>query len=385
MKHDIAIIGGGVIGLAIAYYLKKESPQTNVAVYEAKYIGYGASTRNGSHIRVHFWSEPNVKFAVKSREMMLSLAKETGWNPIPYIGGYLWLVYDEDTYQAYRSTNNDIWRRYGVEVDFIEPNELTERYPYLNTGRIISGVLGKQDGKIHHDFVTYAYAHKFMEMKGTIYEYSKVEKIILENNKVGGIQVNGKIIETEKVVVAAGAWSKGLMEKIGIHLPLTPSRKELSVLEPVKFFIKPLIIDMKPESKGLYVCQTPRGEIMGSVDYPQIQGIYQFNNTIKYLSTYAKMVTRLIPCLKHLRILRIWSGDYNVSPDHSHILGRDDEWPIGLYVATGYSGHGFMMAPYTGLLMSKYILNEYIHKDMEPFLPTRFREGKLIKETMVIG
>jgi len=385
MKHDIIIVGGGVIGLSIAYYLKKKAQDLDIAVYEAKYIGYGASTRNGSHIRVHFWTEPNVVFAIKSREMMLSLAKETGWNPTPYIGGYLWLIYDEDTYQAYKHTNSNIWSKYGAAVEFLEPNEILERYPYLNPGKLITGVLGPQDGKIHHDFVTYAYAYKFKNMGGKIYEYTPINSIILEGERVKGVDIGGKIIESEKVVVAAGAWSKNLMENIGINLPLTPSRKELSVLEPVNFFIKPLIIDMRSSSRGLYVCQTPRGEIMGSVDYPEVQGVYEFNNTVKYLSTYARAVIRLIPALKYLRVLRIWSGDYNVSTDHSHIMGRDDEWPDGLYVATGYSGHGFMMAPYTGLLMSEHIIEDKIHPDMEPFLPTRFKEGKLVKEMMVIG
>lgn len=385
MRHDIIIVGGGVIGLSIAYYIKKMSPDTDVAVFEAKYIGYGASTRNGSHIRVHFWSEANVVFAVKSRELMLRLASETGWNPIPYIGGYLWLIYDEDTYQAYKSINSHLWSKYNVPVDFLEPEDVRERYPYLNPGRLISAVLGKQDGKIHHDFVTYAYAYKFMQYGGVIHEYTPVNRIIVSGDRIKGVELNGKTVEADKVVVAAGAWSRNLMHGVGVDLPLTPSRKELSVLEPTKFFIKPLIIDMRPDSRGLYVCQTPRGEIMGSVDYPEVTGIYEFNNTIKYLSTYARMVTRLIPTLKYLRILRVWSGDYNVSVDHSHIMGRDDEWPEGLYVATGYSGHGFMMAPYTGLLMAKYLVDEYIHRDMEPFLPTRFKEGRLIKEEMVIG
>ncbi len=385
MKYDIIIVGGGVIGLSIAYYLKKESPSMKIAVYEAKYIGYGASTRNGSHIRVHFWSEPNVVFAIKSRKLMLSLGSETGWNPIPYIGGYLWLIYDEETYQTYRSTDKDIWKKYGVGVEFMDPSEVVEKYPYLNVGRLIAGVFGREDGKIHHDFVTYAYAHKFMEKKGIINEYTPVQKILIDGNRVKGVIVSGKTIEARKVVIAAGAWSKRIMKDIGIDLPLTPARKELSVLEPVKFFIKPLIIDMREDSRGLYVCQTPRGEVMGSVDYPEIRGTYEFNNTLKYLSTYAKAVTRLIPSLRKLRVLRVWSGDYNISIDHSHIMGRDEEWPEGLYVATGYSGHGFMMAPYTGYLMSKYILNDYIHRDMEPFLPNRFREGKLIKEVMVIG
>jgi sarcosine oxidase subunit beta len=84
-------------------------------------------------------------------------------------------------------------------------------------------------------------------------------------------------------------------------------------------------------------------------------------------------------------VIRVWSGYYELTPDNSHIMGRLDSWPRGLYVAAGFSGHGFMFGPLTGRLMASYILDGKIDPLMEPFLPDRLVKGKLIREHLVIG
>lgn len=385
MKRDYVIVGGGVIGLSIAYYLLRKDPNLKVTVFEKKYVGYGASTRNGSHIRVHFWSRENAVFAVRSRRLMMKLASELGWNPILILGGYLWLIFEDETLKAYEDMNRRLWSRLGVPVEFLDKREVEERFPYLNVDGLKAGVLGPQDGKIHHDFVTLGYYHGVRERGGEILEYTPVDKIVVEENFVRGVETLSKTIEADNVIVAAGAWSKNIFSDIGIKLPLTPARKEQGVMEPTKLFINPLIIDMRPSSQGLYICQTPRGEVMGSVDYPEVKNKYEFTNTMKYLSTFARHAINLIPALRHLSFLRIWSGDYNMTPDHSHILGRGGDWPEGLYIATGFSGHGFMMSPYVGVTMADYLIDGVKDEIMDAYSPDRFKTEKLIHEAMVIG
>ena len=385
MKRNYIIIGGGVIGLSIAYHLLKKNPKLKVTILEKKYAGYGASTRNASHIRVHFWSRENVIFAMQSRRLMIKFASELGWNPILIFGGYLWLIFDEDTLKAYEEINQRLWMKLGVPVEFLSKSQVKKRYPYLNADGLVAGVFGPQDGKIHHDFVSLGYYYGVKKKGGEILEYTPADKIVVSNNSVKGVKLNSKIMKADNVIVAAGAWSKTFFKDLGIELPLTPIRKEQCVTEPTKLFINPLIIDMRSSSKGLYICQTPRGEVMGSIDYPEVKNEYFFTNTIKYLSTFARYAINLIPALRYLSFLRIWSGDYTISPDHSHILGRDELWPEGLYVATGFSGHGFMMAPYVGVTMADYLIEGVKNKVMKAYFPDRFRKGKSIHETMLIG
>jgi sarcosine oxidase subunit beta len=92
-----------------------------------------------------------------------------------------------------------------------------------------------------------------------------------------------------------------------------------------------------------------------------------------------------IPALRKARVLRVWSGFYEVTPDHSHILGRGPQWPENLYIAAGFSGHGLLMAPFAGEAMADLLLDGRTTPLMEPFRPSRFEEGKQINEALVIG
>ncbi|PSN93838.1 FAD-dependent oxidoreductase, partial [Candidatus Marsarchaeota G2 archaeon ECH_B_SAG-C16] len=80
---------------------------------------------------------------------------------------------------------------------------------------------------------------------------------------------------------------------------------------------------------------------------------------------------------------RQWSGYYEVTPDHSQIMGAHPSWPEGLFVAAGFSGHGMMMSPLAGELMAEYIATGRIPDLMRPYSPERFDENRLIDEAMV--
>ncbi|MGC8932710.1 MAG: NAD(P)/FAD-dependent oxidoreductase [Candidatus Methanodesulfokora sp.] len=380
MKYDVVVIGGGVVGLATAYHLAKKGIKG--AVFEKGYVGCGSTTRSASRFRVHFWSEENTRFAIESRKRMLSLAKMTKWNPLPITGGYLWVIYDEDVMRAYKTNNDTLWSKLGVAGRLMEREEVKEMYPYLNLEGVIGAFYGPQDGQVHHDFVTYGYCSAAMRNGFEVYEGADVQSIMVSGSSVAGVSVNGKVVKAKRVVVCAGAWSNNILSSAGVQLPMVPERKELCVTEPFKRRIEPLIINTK---RNFYVGQSIRGEIMGSVEYPEVRGFVELRNTLKWAARFSRALVEMIPSLRYARMMRMWSGYYEVTPDHSHILGRDPDWPDGLYVGTGFSGHGFMMAPFAGEVLADYVAEDRVHPLMKPYLPTRFKEGREIKETMVIG
>ncbi len=375
----VVVIGGGVSGLSTAYHLARGGAE--VVLLERGVIGYGASTRAGGGFRVHFWAEENVKFAVESRKRLLRLGRELGWNPVIERGGYLWLLKREEDIRRFREADK-MWRRNGVGGRFLSPEELRERFPYLQVEDVAEGFLGPQDGKFHHDFITYGYYASALRLGAKILEGTEALSIITDERKVIGVETSRGGLDADAVVVAAAEETNTLLKPLGITLPIEPVRKEAAVTEPVQHMIEPLIIDWESNA---YFTQTPRGEIIGGIDYPVKHGKIGLGTTLGAVSSWAKALTRRIPILRDLRVLRTWSGYYTMSTDSSHIMGRDEEWPEGLYVACGYSGHGFMMAPLVGELLARNILHGEVHELMRPFLPSRFREGRLIPEALVIG
>ena len=385
MKYDVCIIGGGVVGLAIAYYLKRFDEKLSIALYEKRYFGYGGSTRNAGHFRVHFWTYENSLYASESVKLLIKFMGETGWNPTIVRSGYLWLIGDEDLWRVYKEANERIWKKLGNPVRFMDIDRVGKLYPYLNLNGFIGAVYGPQNGKLHHDIVVYGYLDRFKKLGGDAYPYTPVVKIRVGNGRVKGVDLGYKVIECEKIVVAAGEGSKYLFQTLDIDIPIVIKRKELYVSEPYSLFIDPLIIDTREDSLGLYVTQTLRGELMGSIDYPEAIDDLTHETTLKHYTVYAKKLVRLIPIMKYSTIMRCWSGNYVTTPDNSHIMGRDPEWPEGLYISTGFSGHGFMLAPYTGFLMARHLIYGETPNTMEPYTPDRFRMGKYVRESLVIG
>lgn len=376
----VAVLGGGITGLSVAYNLAARKGG-EIHLFEKNWITYGSSTRSGARFRVHFWTEENSRFALESIKRLEELARRMKWNPIIYRGGYLWLLFDEQQIGRFRETNK-MWSRLGVQGVFLEPDEIKERYPYINVDDVLEAFFGPQDGSLHHDYVCFGYYSLAKELGVKFHDFTSVNEIVVENNKVKRLMTSRGSMDVDVVVLATGAWTNELLEKIGIHLPTEPLRKEMCLTEPYHYFIDPLIIDM---GSGAYVGQTLKGEILGSIDYPTPSGLIPLETKLEFVIRWARAVTRRIPVLKNARIMRTWAGYYMMSTDCSHIMGRDPEWPEGLYVAYGYSGHGFMMAPLVGELLAENILTGRIHELMKPFLPTRFKENKLLQEKLVIG
>ncbi|WP_069806485.1 NAD(P)/FAD-dependent oxidoreductase [Vulcanisaeta thermophila] len=380
-QADVVVIGAGIVGLATAYYLSRRG--FNVAVLEKGYVGSGSSTRNAGRYRVHFGNRENTEFAIRAIKKLESLSSELGWNGVFERSGYLWLIRSERVLKLYEELNNEIWKPLGVPVEILSTDEIRERFPYINTQGIIGAAFGPQDGAFHHDYIVMGYYERALDLGVHIYEYSEAKSIGIESNRVVNVSSNNVFIRTKAVVFAAGAWTGELMKSmLNIEVPIKPLRREIGITEPVRPIINTYVIDT--ERSFLYVGQTMRGEILGSIELEGVEGFLPYGNTLNWLSTWAREVIKLIPALRNIRVMRVWSGYYEMTPDNSHIMGRSEDWPEGIYVVSGFSGHGFMFGPLAAELLAKYIATGEVDPLMKPFLPTRFKTGNLIRERLII-
>ena len=136
-------------------------------------------------------------------------------------------------------------------------------------------------------------------------------------------------------------------------------------------------------SKNIYTQQVPHGSIiMGRSGHHELDTHNQ-QSTWQFLEEMAKTATDLLPPLKRLRVVRSWAGEYNLSPDRQPIYSKSNEVE-GFYMAAGFSGHGFMFAPATGLVMSELILNETFTIDVSKLSLERFKNNELIIEPSVV-
>ncbi|MBB5253235.1 NAD(P)/FAD-dependent oxidoreductase [Sulfurisphaera ohwakuensis] len=366
----IIIVGAGAHGLSLAYHLKKKGIK-DVLIIEMKRIGYGSSSRNASRYRYHFYSEENIDYALKAIPYLVSRSKELFLNSVTYKTGYLWILRSEEQISIFKKLDS-LWKSKNIGGRFINCKE----FDYLS----VEGVCyyAPQDGAFHHDYILYSYYISVKDSYKIVFD--KVSEIVIGSGKVKGIKTeSGKFFEAEKVVLTTGAWSGELLQKINIQPYIEPERKEIFITEPIKYFIKPLIID-----KDIYFSQTLKGEIIGGTETKTERGFLPFTISIKEMSKFLQGLKQLVKNISGLGILRGWSGYYEMTPDNSHIMGYGEEWPEHLYIDAGYSGHGMMFAPYSGKLMADLIADNKKDPSFSIFTPDRFAKNKLLKENLVI-
>jgi len=375
MKNDVVIVGGGITSLMTAYHLLNRG--ITPVIVEKNYLGSGATGRCGGGIRQQWSTAENIILARESVKFWERFDEEIGGNAHFRQGGYLVLVYsDEKRYIENVKLQNSL----GVPSQWLSPEEAKEIVPYLNIENLIGATYCPTDGVAYPFSVVFS-LEKYLTKRGVkILKKAEVLDFKYSDGIVEEVITNRDKLKAENVLIAAGAWSRLLLEKLGKKIPNQPYRHEILATEVMKPWLKPMVISF---DTGIYFSQTYRGEIVGGIGMPEQPG-YKLNSTLDFIKRFASVATKIIPAMKYLRVVRQWAGFYDVTPDARPILDRVEGFE-NVYVACGYSGHGFMISPEVGKIMAQMITGEAISHDISNLSMDRFKKGVITKEANVVG
>ena len=371
MKADVAVIGGGVVGLSIAYNLAKMGSK-KVVVLERRYLGAGSSGRSAGGVREQFNSESMIKIARRSLDMYEKLSDELNFNILLRQEGYLILASSEDDLESIKRDVR-LQNSYGVRSRIVSPEEIKEIVPELNTATITGGSFNRRDGVAFPFPVVWGYARSAEKLGVEIRKATEVTEILVENGSVKGVKANGETIECDFVVNAAGGWSHKIYEMAGLKAVNKPVKGEILATEPLKPFLDPMVANI---TSGLYFNQSMRGEIIGGLKNGKTTT--DLSSSLEFLVTFAREITKILPRLKGVKVLRQWAGLYDMTPDGLPILGETEI--EGFVQANGFSGHGFTLAPAVGELLAKLILTGKTDPLIEPFSIERFKKENKTQE-----
>jgi sarcosine oxidase subunit beta len=130
-------------------------------------------------------------------------------------------------------------------------------------------------------------------------------------------------------------------------------------------------------SKNLYCQQVPHGSFVMGRSNPKVNPNHAITSSWSFLDEMAKTIVEILPLVGNLRIVRQWGGSYNMSPDRQPIIGEVEQLP-GFYLACGFSGHGFMFSPMTGLLLAEIILKKPLTIDISELNLSRFKNSSAV-------
>ncbi len=396
-RAEVVVIGAGIMGLSIAYHLARLGVR-DVLVLDKSYLCGGASGRNGGGIRAQWSSEANIRLMQESIRMCRDFAGEFKINVWLRQGGYLFLARSEERRRALEESCK-LQRECGLSTRMLSPREAQKVVPELSLDGVVAASYNPDDGVVFPWPFVWGFAQAATKLGVEIATFTEVTGFDTRQGRIEGVRVreigpraSGKRegtggefrIATRKVVNACGAWSPSIAKMLGVELPNHPHRHEICSTEPLKPWLRPLVADL---TNGLYFSQSTRGEIVGGIGQDYVpEGLNQ-DSSFAFLGLYARALVTTCPILGKVKVLRQWSGCYDLTPDANPIVGGVDEIEH-FYQASGFMGHGFMMAPVVGKLIAEHIKQG----DRAPALPMferwnlrRFKEGKLLSESMIIG
>jgi sarcosine oxidase subunit beta len=374
---EMVIIGGGIIGVSIAYYLGKMGAK-NVILFERDLIGMGSTGVCAGGIRRQWSTEVNMRFALKAFEILQNFEGEFGASPEFHQIGYLFLARDEEEVKSFKK-NIELQNHFNVPTEFLTCEGVKKEWPFLNLNDVSAGAFCHTDGYAGPNEVTHAIAKGARRHGIQVIEKTEVISIEVTGNRIVSVTTKEGLVETRIVVNAAGPYAAHVGKLSGVEIPVSPIRRQLFVTDPFDKIPPsvPLTID---HSQNFYFRREGKCVLLSG---PQDESpSFNLKTDFDAMVVTAEKATHRVPVFEKAKITRGWAGLYEISPDNHAILGNVPEVE-GLVLAVGFSGHGFQHGPAAGMAIAELIWNgksEII--DITPLALSRFKEGKAIKESL---
>jgi glycine/D-amino acid oxidase-like deaminating enzyme len=373
---EAVIIGGGVTGCSALYYLTSLGMR-DVALLERDVLASGGSGRSQAILRMHYSNPITAGMAWKSLEVFQRFQEIVGQSAGYVRTGYFAIVKPEDVKPL--KQNVAMQQDLGIDTRLVSREEVKDLAPMLEVDDAGAMAYESQSGYADPYLVATGFAHRAREMGAEVYMRVGATSIIATGGKETGVETPQGFISTPRVLVAAGPWTPRLLGPLGLDIPITTTRHQVVMVHRPQGLLPthPTVGDIaqefsfRPDAEDLTLIGIGEGE--ADVDDYE-QGVDQA--TVE--EAISKLVRRM-PAMAEGYFRGGWSGLFDVTPDWHPVM---DKAPgiDGLYVAAGFSGHGFKLSPMVGLSMAEMMTNGLASTfDLRPLRWSRFQEGDLVR------
>jgi len=294
---DVVIIGGGIVGLSIAYYLALKRAG-RIVLFEKGQLGEGSTSRCVGGIRVQFSTEINIRFSLESLKTFEQFEEEFGVSPEFKRIGYLFLATTEREVEVFKE-NMKLQKKFDIPVEFLSPDEIRLRWPHLRIDDILGGTFCSWDGYVGPSEILSGFASGAKRAGVKIYEGMEIMGISSAEGKIHSVKTKDEEIFTPVVVNAGGPYAAPIGEMVGIKIPVKPLRRQIFITAPFHLTDRPipLTIDFH---RGWYFRQEGDGFLLsGPLDQEP-----SFNLSIDYeaMAEASENAMHRVPVLEKARI-----------------------------------------------------------------------------------
>ena len=391
-EQRIAIIGAGVVGSAIAYFLAaRYGVRAHLIERDPTFAG-ASSALSASSIRQQFTCAVNIELSRRSWRFLTeeapSVLAEQGVAAAFSVveRGYLYLA--NEAGRADLERNVATQQAHGVPVDRLERDALAVRWPWLRCDDLAAGAFGREgEGWFDGPALHAAFLRKARAL-GVHWRVGEVVGFLERGRVVEALALaDGERLEVDQVVIAAGAWSARVLASLGISLPVVARKRDIFVLStPARLDQVPLVIDpsgvwFRPEGRHYIAGAPPRPQAGAPCD-PDEAPLSAIDHGLFDEVIWPALAHR-VPAFEALRVETAWAGYYEMNTfDHNGLVGA---WPglANVHLACGFSGHGMQQAPAVGEAVAELLMGRDVPW-IEPLSPTRLLQGRPLHEGNVI-
>ncbi len=388
MTFDAIVIGGGVVGLSTAWRLV-EGGLKRVMLLEANLLASGGTGLGTGSVHTQRWQKTDTSLIGRSKRLMQEITDRSGGVFRLYPVGRLTLVGKGDvgTVLAY----GDYLREAGLDAVELPPDRLTDRFPGLNVSDVGIGLYTKDDGTVYPSALIWAMAGLFRNAGGTIWEGCRASRIVFDGHRTTGVELaNGDVVESARVVLASGVWTRKILESSGLGLALkhavthntvvTVGRQDLwsqvpSLLDGVQGVIA------IPRNPGTIMASNTAGEY-GSDPETAETVLKTAHVEIRKNGTFADETAlqqgQVLAQLRHRyrdydirSVVGHWAGLLDGTPDSNPYVGP---YPgiDGLWVGCGLTGYGVQRGPGVGETLANFAMQQPLAVDVDTYSLDRF-------------
>lgn len=386
-NRHVVIVGGGVIGSAVAYFLTAHPRFQGRATVLERDPSYtlASSALSASSIRQQFSTPLNIQMSQFGIAFLRDLHQHLAVDgELPELAlsehGYLYLATEAGA--ATLRENHKIQRAEQVDVALLNQDALKQKFPWLNVDDLAIGSLGLSGEGWFDGYALLMAFRRKARSQGVTYLQADAQGFEHEKGRVTGVCLqNGTVIKCDVAVNAAGAWARPLLAGTGFDLPVVGRVRTVFVVSsPAQTPACPLIIDpsglwFRPEGQH-WICGLPPDN---DPDDAALEANYE------QFDTAWQIMANRVPAFEALRMQRAWAGyyEYNVF-DQNAVIGAHPQL-TNLILANGFSGHGMQHAPATGRGIAELLVDgAYISLDLSPLSAQRLLDGRPLLEKNVI-
>lgn len=353
---DVIVVGAGSVGTPTACFLARAGLKV-LAIDRRAAAGQGDNKSAIGGVRATHSDPGKILTCSESLAIFRSWEDETGdsvgWKP----GGYCFPVYDDKIEGVLKGILPG-QKEAGLNIDWVDADAVGELVPGINPNDLRGGTYSPEDGQVSPLLAPVAFQRE-AERHGAEFRFGeRVTGYLRDGGRVVGVRTDRGDYAADTVVLAAGSDAAEHGGLLGIEIPVFPDSHEAGISAPVKPFLAPLVVDLRPGAEGrtanFYFGQNHEGQIIFCYTPRELFPGTDRESISEFLPIVAARLISLVPRFEHLLIRRVWRGCYPMTPDGIPIIDCAHGAP-GLILGVGMCGQGFMMGPGVAKNITRFV------------------------------